>query len=710
MDLVIVESPTKAKTLGRFLGSGYQVAASMGHVRDLPKKELGVDVENKFTPTYAVPDKARKAVRELTQKAKKADHVYLATDPDREGEAIGWHIAELLRSQAKVKKKSLNRVVFHEITKEAVTQAFKKPGQINLQLVDAQQARRILDRLVGYQLSPLLWKKVRGGLSAGRVQSVAVRLVVEREREREAFKPEEYWVLTTELTPKDRPREQFIALLTKKAAKKIKIGDQKTAAAVKADLEAAAYTITNLEKSQRRLRPYPPLITSTLQRSAINLYGMSAKRAMRAAQRLYEAGLITYHRTDSLNLSQSFIQSARKFILTTYGQGYLPEKANLYKTKAKSAQEAHEAIRPTAVTRLEESLAAVKQNLGRDEARIYGLVWQRALASQMMPAVFDETQVKIEAAVKKVSYELAAKGSVRRFDGWQKVMERKTTADTEGAVLPELAVKEKLKLIKVNADQKFTQPPARYTEASLIKALESHGIGRPSTYAPILSTIQSRGYVEREEKQLKPGDVGIIVNDLLVEHFPRIVDIDFTAQLEEKLDDIAHGEIEWVPVVSEFYEPFAEQLEKATKTVDRAEVTVFEKLPEKCPECGGQLLVKLGKYGKFISCEKYPQCDYSRPVEGDGEEGIDKSQIKKACPECGSELIVKEGRFGKFIACTGYPKCKHTEPYLDKTGMKCPECQKGEVIFKKTKKGRRFYGCSAYPKCKFASWRKPKSK
>ncbi len=659
MNLVIVESPAKARTIEKFLGQDFKVESSFGHVRDLPKSDLGIDVEHDFEPRYIIPTKAKKQVALLKKIAAKADKIILATDEDREGEAIAWHLLAALGLEKT--KKEIERIVFHEITAKAILEALKHPRAIEQNLVDAQQARRVLDRLVGYKLSPMLWKKVSRGLSAGRVQSVAVRLVVERERERENFKKQEYWDLIAKLqTIKDQGQEIFEAKLIKindKVLDKFAVPDQKSAQKIVDDLTGAAWKVEAVEKKETKRNAYPPFTTSTLQQSAARKLGFSAKRTMMLAQQLYEGadingdrtGLITYMRTDSLNLSSDAVAAAAGFIKSNFGEKYLETK--VFKTKAKGAQEAHEAIRPTDPQRTPEAIAG---HLDPAQLKLYRLIWQRFMASQMSPAVFDATIVDVSAN----NHIFRANGITKKFDGFTKVYSLKT----EETVLPELKTGEPLNLIELKPDRHFTEPPARYSEATLVKALEQHGIGRPSTYAPTLSTIQYRGYVERDEqKKFKPSQMGIIVNDLLVEHFPKIVDINFTAQMEKNLDKIAEDKIEWVPVIREFYGPF--------------EANLKEKMDE------------------------LKKTDFKRDEPTD-----------KICPECGKPIVIKLGRFGKFYACTGWPECKHTERIVEKIDMKCPKCVEGEVIVKRTRTKKTFYGCSNYPKCDYASWTNPKIK
>lgn len=693
-NLVIVESPAKTKTLKKYLGPDFEIKASLGHIKDLPKSKLGVEVEKDFEPQYEVAPKKKKVVADLRAAAKKADQIFLATDPDREGEAIAQHVYEVLSSSAKGGPE-FKRVFFNEITKEAVKAAFEKPREVDLDLVDAQKARRVLDRLVGYKLSPLLWKKIRYGLSAGRVQSVAVRLIVEREREREQFKPDEYWKIEAELEKK----QKLLALLTRKDEKKFEVKTKKQADAVLKDLKSADYIVKEIKTAEKKRHPSPPFKTSTLQQTAFNALGFSSKRTMRAAQALYEQGLITYHRTDSTNLASSALSQIRKLIAKDFGEKYLPPSPKVYKTKTKVAQEAHEAVRVTQV--------GVKNAGTKDAAKLYELIWKRTVSCQMNPALFDQQTLDVSAK----NYLFRATGQVMKFDGFLRAAGDGGVKNTQ---LPELSEGDPLDLVKLTPSQHFTQPPARFTEATLIRELEKHGIGRPSTYAPTISTIQSRGYISKDGRALVPQDVGMVVNDLLVEHFPEIVDFKFTARMEDDLDEIAGGRKKWVPIIKEFYKPFEKKLKVKDKELKKEDFTTLEKTKEKCPECKKPLVVKLGKYGKFLSCSGFPKCKYGRPYEGKDEDGqpdkADKSQLKGKCPECKGELVLKEGRFGKFIACRNYPKCKFTKNYLDKIGMGCPECKKGEVVVKKSKRGKAFYGCSNYPKCKFASWKDPRKK
>lgn len=650
-ELIIVESPTKANTVARFLGGDFQVLATMGHLRDLPSKTLGVDIEHDFAPDYELVSKKKTTISKLKAVAKTASKIYLATDPDREGEAIAWHTAWILNLLGKKTKIPYSRITFHEITRSAIDEAIAHPSEINFQLVDAQQARRVLDRLVGYKLSPLLWQKIRRGLSAGRVQSVAVKLIVEKEREIEKFKAEEYWEVFCRLFPDGRKKEAFLAKLVSVAGKKAVIANGGEAKKITEDLQIAKYRVESVDQKEVAQKPSAPFTTSTLQQKASQVMRFSSKRTMQIAQSLYEKGLITYHRTDSTNLAAEAVEKIRRYIDSTYGSDFLPETSKIYKTKSKVAQEAHEAIRPT-------EFKKEPEGLGRDEARLYQLIFKKAVASQMNDAVWLQTKNRILASGKN-EYGLLAEGKIIKFSGWLVLYGKKEGMDDSGQILPKLATDEVLGLDSVDPQQKFTQPPARYTEATLIKTLEEKGIGRPSTYAPTISTIQIRQYVEKEEGRFHPTALGITVNDFLIEHFADIFDYGFTAQMEDDLDNIAKGEKKWVPVIKDFFTPFSKKLDKVKKA-KRVQVPV-EKTGEKCPKCG----------------------------KGD--------------------LIIRVGRFGKFIACSNFPECKHTAPYVPSlSGVTCPDCG-GEVVVKRTKKGKQFYGCGNYPKCKWASWRKPKA-
>jgi len=640
MKLVIVESPTKAKTLKRFLGKGYEIEASMGHIRDLPKSKLGVDTEKDFKPDYELVKGKGKTIKLLKAAAKGKEEIILATDQDREGEAIAFHAEYILGD-----KHNYSRIVFHEITKEAILRALEKKGQVDLKLLEAQQARRILDRLVGYKLSPVLWRKVRRGLSAGRVQSVAVRLVVEKEKEIEAFKAQEYWEVQVELL---KDKDKLLVDLEKVENKKVEIKDKGEADEVTADLKKASYEVIEVRQRETKRHPVPPFMTSTMQRTASTRFGYSAKKTMREAQQLYEKGLITYHRTDSLNLASSAVSKVRQFIEDSYGKEYLPVKPNYYKSKSKSAQGAHEAIRPTNV-KVEEIESK------SSSSKLYRLIFERFVASQMMPAVFDKTVITVKGQGKK-EYVLKARGERLKFLGWLKVNKN---LKLEDQILIEVDQGDKLDFVKVNSMQKFTQPPARFNEASLIKILEKMGIGRPSTYAPIISTIQVRQYVEKKDKRLHPTAIGQAVTDFLVKYFKKVMDYQFTAEMEEGLDNVADGTQGWVELLSKFYTPFEKRVEKVIEKAKRVKIAV-EKTGEKCPKC------------------------------------------KKG------DVVIRTGRFGKFLSCSTFPDCKHTATYKEIVkDIKCGDCG-GEVVIKKTRRGKQFYGCSNYPKCKWASWKKPK--
>ena len=662
--LVIVESPAKAKTVGRYLGKGYTVRASVGHVRDLLKSQLSVDIDNNFTPKYRVPNEKKEVVKEIKKLAQKAEEIFLATDPDREGESISWHLLEA----AQIDPERAKRVVFHEITEPAIKEAFSHPRHVNMDLVDAQQARRILDRLVGYSISPILWEKVRGRLSAGRVQSVALRLIVEREREIENFVPVEYWSIHAELQP-EKLKSTFLAKLAKIDDQDPELSNEETVRPILEDMESAAYTITKIKRGERRRKPSAPFTTSTLQQEASRKLGFTAKRTMALAQGLYEGqdvgsggstGLITYMRTDSTSVSSLAQQEAREYVGNKYGKDYLPAEAVQYKTRSANAQEAHEAIRPTSVMREPEQ---VKEYLEPAMFKLYRLIWQRFVASQMEAAVYDTLQVEVTGKSSAHEYLLRASGFSVKFAGFLVVYEEaknedvKADEDEENVRIPSgIAEGQKQELVRLIPEQHFTQPPPRYSEASLVQALEEDGIGRPSTYAPTISTIQARGYVVREDKRLIPTEIGMQVNDLMMQYFSDIVDYTFTARMEEDLDMIASGQAEWTEVIHEFYHPFAEDLKKAQEEM---------------------------------------------PVTKSGPEPIGRK-----CPEDGGELVIRYGRFGKFISCSNFPTCRYTEPWLEKIGIRCPK-DGGELVERKTRKGRTFYGCENYPNCDFTSWKRP---
>jgi len=718
--LLIVESPTKAKTITKFLGKGYKVVSSFGHIRDLPAKEMGVDIKNNFKPKYVIPPKSKTTVTMLKKEAGKSDEIYFATDEDREGEAIAWHLHYILKD----KDKDFHRIVFHEITHSAIQEALDKPRNIDINLVDAQQGRRILDRLVGYELSPFLWKKVAKGLSAGRVQSVAVRLIVEREREIQAFKPEEYWTIEAELQSsetrnKKQEISEFVASLSQingNKVDKLDINNEKQVVGIKKDLEGAQYLVDNIEQKKTKRSPAPPFITSTLQQEANRKLRFSAKQTMFLAQSLYEGvelgkvgatGLITYMRTDSTNLAGKFLNEAKDFIKSEYGDKYVIDKPRIFKKKSKSAQEAHEAIRPANVTRRPEDL---KPFLDKNQYKLYELIWKRAVASQMSEAVLDATSIDVLAAGKKSRYTFHATGSVISFDGWLKVY----PGSVKDNLLPDLNEKDDLKLQKLNTDQHFTEPPARYSEATLVKKLEELGIGRPSTYAPTISTIEDRGYIRKDDRRLKPQEIAFVVNDLLVQHFPQIVDFKFTAKMEEDLDDIAEGKSKWVPIIKEFYMPFKDNLDFKYKEVKKDDL-INEASDEVCEKCGSPMVIKTGRYGKFLACSGFPKCRNIKnlPKEnGDGEmedmpEKKEPEVSDQKCEKCGEPMLIRDGKFGKFLACSGFPKCKNTKPLDYGTGVKCPECKQGEMVARRTRSRRTFYACNRYPDCKFAVWSPP---
>ena len=707
-DLVVVESPTKARTLERMLGPAYKVEASFGHIRDLPKSKMGVNLKT-FAPEYIVPDDSEKHARTLRREAKGANHVWLATDLDREGEAIAWHLADVI----KVPKSKLRRVTFHEITPAAIDEAFKHPREIDQDLVNAQQARRVVDRLVGYTMSPLLWKKIRYGLSAGRVQSVALRLIVDREREITAFVPVEYWSLEAVLA--NHAGQTFTAEVIQHKGHKLEIHHGETAEKHRAALADAAYVVKSLEKRESGRNAAPPFTTSTLQQEASRKLGYSVKRTMVLAQQLYEGismgasgsvGLITYMRTDSLHVAEGALKQARDVIVSEFGVPYALDKPRHYKTRSKGAQEAHEAIRPTDMARTPDRM---KRFLKPDQLRLYTMIWQRAIASQMAPARFENTRMDIDAG----QYMLRANGRRVLFDGFLRVYTEGTEEpEKEISPLPEVTAGEALKLLGLDASQHFTQPPARFTEASLVKTLEEHGIGRPSTYAPTISTLIGRKYVRKEGRALIPEDVGFVVTDFLHEHFPEIVDTGFTARMEADLDKIAEGQVEWVPVVRDFFEPFSKRVEEKTKSVKKSDVTEVA-TDRICPKCGRPVVIKLGRYGRFYSCTGFAKgkkgqpvpagaCDYSEPLEGQKEPQLEILE-GEMCPDCGKPLAKRRGRFGPFVGCTGYPDCKYIKKTHEKTGVVCPDCGKGELVRRRGRGRSLFYGCERYPACTYTA-------
>jgi len=763
--LVIVESPAKAKTIGKYLGKDYLVKASLGHVKDLPKKDLAVDVERDFTPRYEVIEGKKKLIAELKAAAKGVDSVYLAADPDREGEAICWHLKEELEPK-KSSKPAIFRVMFNEITASAVKKAFERPLAVNVHLVEAQQARRVLDRLVGYKISPLLWDKVRRGLSAGRVQTVAVRLIVEREREIRAFQKQEYWTIDVSLNAKKPP--VLTARLNKKGDETPQIGNEAAAKEILEDLDGASYVVKSVATREKKRNPVPPFITSTLQQESSRKLRFSVKRTMMLAQGLYEGkelgkegsvGLITYMRTDSTRVSDDALAEVRGFVSERYGQEFLPKSPNIYKTK-KDAQDAHEAIRPTSVLRTPESLEKL---LAEDELKLYRLIWMRFIASQMMPALFDQTTIDVNAAGKsKVPYIFRATGSVLKFEGFLKVYEEgKDQKDEDDEdlkhKLPVVAEGETLRFKEILPEQHFTEPPPRYNEATLVKKLEADGVGRPSTYASILSTIQDREYVQKDSgKRFMPTELGMVVTDLLLESFNDLFEVSYTARMEEELDEIEEGKLEWRVAMAEFYERFQKDLEHAGRNM--TDIKRMEKPTDLiCEKCGKPMVIKWGKHGSFIACTGYPECTNTRELTVDLPD-VDKADLgeqdeQEYCENCGRPMVLKKGRFGQFFACSGYPDCKTTKqiggeqrkdvPLEEKCpqcgnhlvqkfgrygefvacsnyptckyvkqktiGVRCPNCSEGEIVERRSKRGRTFYGCNRYPECDFVAWGKPLS-
>jgi len=731
-NLVIVESPTKAKTISRILGKEYKVLASMGHIVDLPKSRMGIEIDHDFAPTYIIPADKKKLVKELKDEVKKAEDLWIATDEDREGEAIGWHLVNTLETAKH--KVPVHRIVFHEITERAIVDSIKNPRQINQDIVDAQQARRVLDRLVGYELSPLLWKKVRYGLSAGRVQSVAVRLIVEREREIQAFKSEEYWKIVGTFEKEDKELKKEMRLfegeLQKFKDEKIEIKNEEQVKKISKELQGSKYKVVSIEEKQIKRSPAPPFITSTLQQEASRKLGFSVKKTMMIAQQLYEGmhvgsgemGLITYMRTDSVNLSDFALKSANDVIAKEFGEKYLLPEPRKYKV-SKTAQQAHEAIRPVDLSLKPES---IQKYLDKDQYRLYKLIWERTIACQMKEAVLNKVGVDIEAekSGKSTGYIFRATGQTVLFLGFMEVYFEEGDSPEEQQegekILPKLEKDEMVDLERMTNSQHFTKPPARYTEASLVKKLESEGIGRPSTYAPTISTIMSRGYIEKEGKTLKPTDVAFVVTDVLVENFSHVIDYKFTADMEEKLDKIEDGEEKWVPVIREFYEPFHKSIKEKEKTLKKSDI-VNEGSDEICEKCGSKMVIKLGRFGKFLSCSNYPKCKNAKPLEQKPED-MTKEQIEetqevqelkkkfkgKKCEKCGALMEIRNGRYGPFLGCSAYPKCKNIVPVTVFSGVKCPKCKAGQLVERRTKKGGRvFWGCNKFPKCKFATWERP---
>ncbi len=712
--LVIVESPAKCKTIEKFLGKGYTVKASYGHVRALPSKQGSVDITNNFEPLYQNLPDSQKHLTELKKDLKGCDELILATDPDREGEAIAWHLLQALKIDEQGDKPKVKRVVFHEITAGAIKEAMANPRMISKEMVDAQQARSVLDYLVGFNLSPFLWKKIRYGLSAGRVQSVALRVICEREKEIKAFNSDEYWTIGADMISAEG--KAFSARLNSMNGKKIgklDIGNQAAADEILAALKDADMTISSVTKKQKKRNPAAPFTTSTLQQEANRKLGFSARKTMGVAQKLYEGidigdgdvGLITYMRTDSVALSTVATDEARTVIGERYGKEYALDEPRIFKNKSKNAQEAHEAVRPTSIGNIPQE---IKGHLSSDQYKLYNLIWTRTIASQMAAAILDATSVDIKAAE---DFVFRATGQVIRFPGFMKVYiegtDNGSDSEDEEGLLPDLKKDEKVECKELLPEQHFTQPPPRFTEASLVKILEEYGIGRPSTYASIMNTLVTRKYVTLEKKAFTPEDVGMIVSDLLTTHFAQYVDYDFTAKMEEDLDAISRGESQWQPLLAGFWEPFHTLLQQKEKEVSKGDITT-EAIDQDCPECGKKLAIKLGKRGKFIACTGFPDCRYTAPLSGDNQPDEPVISDEK-CDKCGAPMLIKDGRYGKFYACSAYPECKNIQP-LEKpksTGVVCPECKEGELQEKKSRFGKMFYSCNRYPKCKYALWNPP---
>ncbi len=698
---MVVESPTKAKTIGKYLGGGYTVKATVGHIRDLPQRELGVDVDKGFAPKYVTIRGKGKTLAELRRAAKTSSKVFLATDPDREGEAIAWHVAEQIGNGAKVR-----RVLFHEITKDAVQAAMKHPVKIDDRKVEAQQARRILDRLVGYKASPLLWKSVKTGLSAGRVQTVALRLIVEREEEIRAFKPQEYWTIEALC---EAAGKQFTAKLHKIADKKPELHSREAAEAVVRAVKGQPFVVSEVTRKERKKRPPAPFTTSTLQQEAAKQLGFSSQRTMRTAQQLYEGveigeegavGLITYMRTDSTRVAPAALDAVREFVSHQFGKKYLPEKPNVYSNR-KAAQDAHEAVRPSDVRRRPEQ---IKKSLSAEQFKLYQLIWKRFVASQMTPVVYDTTTIDFVVG----KHLFRATGSVVVFDGYH-VLYREGHEAEEGVTLDDLAPVPALKagdkadVRDIVPSQHFTEPPPRFSEASLVKELERLGIGRPSTYASIVYTLRQRDYVRVDQRRFHTTELGETVSKVMVSRFPDIFNVGFTSEMETELDKVEEGELGWQKVLDNFWHPFADALGKVdTQAMIREAYDVGHLETTPCPECGGKLTVKSGRFGPFIACTKYPECRYTKPLKRDK---VPDRPTDEVCKLCGAPMVIKTGRYGEFLACTRYPECKHTRPIP--LGVKCPTCGTGELAERRTKRGRSFFGCSNYPDCTFSTWYRP---
>lgn len=715
-NLVIVESPAKAKTIKKYLGKDFEVLASYGHVRDLLPKEGAVDTEHDFEMKYQSIERNQKHIDAISKALKKCDALYLATDPDREGEAISWHLLELLKQKNLIKDKPVGRVVFHEITKRAVQEAIENSRELSYDLINAQQARRALDYLVGFNLSPLLWKKIRRGLSAGRVQSPALRMIVEREIAIENFVPQEYWSIEADASA---AKKSFSAKLQQYHGEKLSqfsIDNTEQAHGIEKELNDAAQgklLVAKISKKQRKRNPAAPFTTSTLQQEASRKLGFTTQRTMRTAQQLYEGidtgdgavGLITYMRTDSVTLANEALDDIRQVISERYGKDKVPAEPHTYKTKAKNAQEAHEAIRPTSAVRDPDS---IKHALTAEQFKLYSLIWKRTIACQMIHATIDTVSADLQAGEGNL---FRANGSTIVDPGFMAVymegVDDQPEEDDE-KILPPLNEGDSIKLKKIRPEQHFTEPPPRFNEATLVKTLEEHGIGRPSTYASIISTLQNREYVEMDKRRFMPTDVGRVVNSFLTKYFTQYVDYDFTAHLEDDLDAVSRGEKDWVPLMRDFWRPFKDLVDDTDKNVDRRDVT-HEEIDEKCPKCGGKLSIRLGRRGRFIGCMDYPECDYARNLNGDDDSKDAEVLQGRKCPECESDLVIKHGRYGKFIGCSGYPNCKHIEP-IEKpanTGVECPECHKGNILQRKSRYGKIFYSCERYPDCSYAIWNEP---
>lgn len=721
--LVIVESPAKAKTISKFLGKDYEVLACKGHIRALPSKPGSVEISDDIIPNYQILPGSSKYLNDIKKAAKGADTLFLATDLDREGEAIAWHLLAALNLEpgaapSKRKIPDVKRITFHEITKEAITEALEHPSEISINLVNAQQARVVLDYLVGFNLSPFLWKKIRYGLSAGRVQSVALRLICDREKEIKAFIQQEYWSIVAQLTPLQQ-KSPFKAQLIEAGGEKLEkltITNEQQARDILTSLENADYIVRDVKRREIKRTPPAPFITSTLQQEASRKLGFSTKRTMSVAQKLYEGidvgsgttGLITYMRTDSTELADSAVKDIHNVIVKEYGREFALDKPRTFRKKSKNAQEAHEAVRPTDAALLPDN---IKHALSSDEYKLYGLIWRRAVASQMAQAIIDSVSADISAGP---GYTFRATGSTIRFPGFMQLyIEGKDSQEEDEkeneSMLPTLESGQKLDLLELEPNQHFTQPPPRFTEASLVKTLEEYGIGRPSTYASIISVLQNREYVRLDKKRFIPADVGMVVSDLLVNHFSKYVDYGFTSHLEDQLDAISRGEAEWKPAVLGFWKPFIDLIKVKDEEVKKSDVTT-EKTEEICPDCGKALVIKLGKYGRFFACSGFPDCRYVRPLPGENDEAGEAAQTtEEVCDTCGAALLLRQGKYGQFYGCSKYPDCKFIRPLVKpvEVGVKCPDCSVGEILEKKSRRGKIFYSCSRYPTCSFASWDRP---